>query len=348
MEDTLKTLIIETIPLPLAGVLFSDSIHEKLLKRYDIDAGVVLFEKSDNDYYIDSMIGIPPNNSHDQNLFSKICIEVNENIESLNGKTNPFLEPMAEIPGLEKFIISRGFKRVRIFRIYDYIHTSGFWIMFYKKNTEAATPRIPGEFSPDSLFMVDEIKKNIEQQTELVSIAEVISRWVRLLDMRDKETEEHTIRVANLAVDLGKKCGLRGESLENLRMGAFLHDIGKVVIPNDILHKKGPLSEEEWEIMRLHPRIAKELLANLSLPQEVLNIPIYHHERWSGGGYPYGLEGEQIPLAVRIFSVADVWDALNTDRPYRRRFAPEEAREYLLNNMWEEFDPEIVSRFLNL
>jgi putative nucleotidyltransferase with HDIG domain len=348
MENTLKSLIIETIPLPLAGVLFSDSVHEKVLRRYQVDAGVVLFEKSADDYYIDSMIGIPAKNSHEQQMFSEICMEVNKNIESLNGTTNPFLDALPEIPALENFVRRQGFRGVRIFRIYDYIHTSGYWMMFYKRNTVPTIPRVPAEFSPDSLFMVDEIKKNIEQQTKAVRIEEVISRWVRLLDLRDKETEEHTIRVANLAVDLGKRMGLRGEELEHLRMGAFLHDIGKVVIPNDILHKNGPLSDEEWEIMKLHPRIAKELLSNLSLPQAVLNIPLYHHERWSGNGYPYGLEGQQIPLAVRIFSVADVWDAINTNRPYREKFSPKQARDYLLDNMWVEFDPEIVSRFLDL
>jgi putative nucleotidyltransferase with HDIG domain len=348
MESTLKSFIIETIPLPLAGVLFSDSVHEKILRRYQVDAGVVLFERSSDEYYIDSMIGIPSLNSHGEQLFSNICMEVNQNLGSLDGSTNPFIDALPEIPSLEKFIQKQGFKGVRIFKIYDYIHTSGYWMMFYKRNTIPTIPRVPGEFSPDSLFMVDEIKKNIEQQTKAVSIDETIARWVRLLDLRDKETESHTIRVANLAVDLGKRCGLRGEELEHLRMGAFLHDIGKVVIPNDILHKKGPLTPEEWEIMKLHPRIAKELLSNLSLPQAVLNIPLYHHERWSGEGYPYGLEREQIPLPVRIFSVVDVWDAINTDRPYRPRFTTKEAREHLLDNMWVDFDPEIVNCFLDI
>jgi putative nucleotidyltransferase with HDIG domain len=196
--------------------------------------------------------------------------------------------------------------------------------------------------------MVDEIKKNLEDQSKLISIEEIVSRWTRLLDIRDKETEEHTYRVANLAVELGKKCGLSNQELEYLRYGAFLHDIGKVVIPNDILHKTGPLNREEWEIMKLHPRIAKELLINLSLPQSILNVPLYHHERWSGSGYPYGLEGEQIPLPVRVFSVVDVWDALNTDRPYRKKLTAEQARDYLQNNMWTEFDPEVTRLFLSM
>ena len=100
--------------------------------------------------------------------------------------------------------------------------------------------------------------------------------------------------------------------------------------------------------MKLHPRIAKQLLSNLALPQAVLNIPMYHHERWAGTGYPYGLEGEQIPLPVRVFSVVDVWDALLTDRPYRKKLSEEQAREYLLSHMWTEFDPDGTSKFLGL
>jgi HD-GYP domain-containing protein (c-di-GMP phosphodiesterase class II) len=348
IESSLQTLIIETIPLPLAGVLFSDSVHEKILRRYSVEAGVVLFERSENEYYIDSIIGIPTYNSHESQMFSEICVEINRNIESLNGKTNPFERDLPEIPILNQFIAAGGFSGARVFRIYDYLHTSGYWIMFYRKNIEAELLRMPGEFSPDSLFMVDEIKKNIEQQTKAVSYEEIVSRWVHLLDIRDKETEEHTVRVADLAVDLGKKCGLCAEELEHLHTGAFLHDIGKVVIPNDILHKPGSLTDAEWEIMKLHPRIAKELLSNLSLPQTVLDIPLYHHERWAGGGYPFNLEGEQIPKAVRIFTVADVWDALNTNRPYRERFSTTAAREYMLENMWIHFDPEVINCFFDL
>ncbi|MEN8241248.1 MAG: HD-GYP domain-containing protein [Chloroflexota bacterium] len=342
------TLTIETIPLPLAGVLFSDSVHEKILNRYNMDAGVVLFEKSHDEYYLDSVIGIQSFNSKEQHLFSEICAEVNLNLESLNGSTNPLQNQLPDIPALNQFIADGEFKGVRIFKIYDYIHTSGYWMMFYKLDPNPDLPRLPGLFSPDSLYMVDEIKKNLEQQSKQISIDEIIPRWTRLLDIRDKETEEHTHRVVNLAVELGKKCGLDAQELEHLRLGAFLHDIGKVVIPNDILHKDGPLTDAEWEIMKLHPRIAKELLINLSLPQAVLDIPLYHHERWSGCGYPYGLEGEQIPLPVRIFSVVDVWDALNADRPYRKRWVEQQARKYIAENMWTEFDPEVARIFLEI
>lgn len=347
IEQPRQTLMIETIPLPLAGVLFSDAVHENILRRYNVDAGVVLFEKSSNEFYIDSIIGITPNNSDERRIFSSICNEIDENIESLNGNANPLENELPEIPELCQFISNGGFSGARIFKIYDYIHTSGYWMMFYRNNSSANIPRLPAEFSPDSFLMVDEIKKNLEEQSRAVSVDEIVSRWVRLLDLRDKETEEHTIRVADLAVDLGKKCGLRGVELEHLRTGALLHDIGKVVIPNDILHKPGKLTKTEWEIMKLHPRIARELLSNLSLPQSVLDIPLYHHERWSGNGYPFKFAGEKIPKPVRVFSVADVWDALNTDRAYRRRFTSFEAKAYIRENAAVEFDPKVVNCFIN-
>jgi putative nucleotidyltransferase with HDIG domain len=347
-EPSHQSLIIETIPLPLAGVLFSDSVHATILQRYGVEAGVLLFERSEEDFYIDSMIGIPANNSHESRLFSRICKGINSAISSLNGSTNPFERKLPVLPELTSFITENGFSGARIFRIYDYLNTSGYWIMFYRRKHTGSNASFPGEFSPDSLFMVDEIKKLLERQTQGVSYDEIVQRWVRLLDIRDKETEEHTVRVANLAVALGKKCGLRGEELEHLRTGAFLHDIGKVVIPNDILHKPGDLSDSEWEIMKLHPRIARELLSNLDLPQAVLDVPLYHHERWSGGGYPFRLSGDKIPKPVRVFSVVDVWDALNTDRPYRQKYSPEQAKEMILNNMWVDFDPEVVTKFFNL
>jgi putative nucleotidyltransferase with HDIG domain len=346
--SSLQSLIIETIPLPLAGVLFSDSVHATILQRYGVEAGVLLFERSKDDFYVDSIIGIPSQNSHENQIFSNFCKGIDATISSLNGSTNPFDKEIPALPELTSFISKNGFSGARIFKIYDYLNTSGYWIMFYRRRVNQPSGSAPGDFSPDSLFMVDEIKKLLERQTQAASYHEIVQRWVRLLDIRDKETEEHTVRVANLAVDLGKKCGLRGEELEHLRWGAFLHDIGKVVIPNDILHKPGDLSDSEWEIMKLHPRIAKELLSNLDLPQAVLDVPLYHHERWSGGGYPFRLSGANIPKSVRVFSVVDVWDALNTDRPYRPKYTAEQAKQLILDNMWIDFDPEVVTKFFEL
>ncbi|MCL5959106.1 MAG: GAF domain-containing protein, partial [Chloroflexi bacterium] len=134
--------------------------------------------------------------------------------------------------------------------------------------------------------------------------------WSRALDLRDKETEGHTQRVAEVTLRLAREMGVSGDYLLHIRRGALLHDIGKMGIPDSILLKPGPLSEEEWEIMRLHPVYAYQLLSPISHLQPALDIPYYHHEKWDGTGYPRGLRGEQIPIAARIFAVVDVWDAL--------------------------------------
>jgi PAS domain S-box-containing protein len=172
--------------------------------------------------------------------------------------------------------------------------------------------------------------------------------WARALELRDKETEGHAQRVTELTVHLAKHMGVNDEDLTHIRRGALLHDIGKMGIPDSILLKPGPLSKEEWEIMRQHPTLAYNLLAPVSYLRMALDIPYCHHEKWDGTGYPRGLKGEQIPLAARIFSVVDIWDALRFDRPYRKGWRDEEVREYIRDLAGSHFDPQVVKAFLEL
>lgn len=173
-----------------------------------------------------------------------------------------------------------------------------------------------------------------------------IEGWTRAIDLRDKETEGHTQRVVELAVDLCRKAGLSEELLIHVRRGALLHDIGKLGIPDAILLKPGPLTDEEWVIMRRHPLYAYEMLSPIEYLRPALDIPYCHHEKWDGTGYPRGLKGEQIPLAARIFAVVDVWDALTSDRPYRPAWSKERALAYLIEQKGRHFDPKAVDLFL--
>ncbi len=175
-----------------------------------------------------------------------------------------------------------------------------------------------------------------------------LTGWSRVLDLRDHETEEHSARVTALTVRLARALGIDGEELEHIRQGAMLHDIGKIGVPDAILRKAGALAEEEWAVMRRHPELAYDLLAPIGFSRPVLDIAYYHHERWNGTGYPLGLAGEQIPLAARIFSVVDVWDALRSDRPYRRAWSQERALRYLKAHAGTLFDPEVVRVFCAL
>ena len=148
-----------------------------------------------------------------------------------------------------------------------------------------------------------------------------IEGWSQAMDLRDKETEGHTQRVTEMSMQLGKAMQLGEEYLVQLRRGALLHDIGKLGVPDSILFKADKLTDEEWQIMKKHPQFAYDMLHSIAYLQRSLDIPYCHHEKWDGTGYPRGLKGEQIPLASRLFAVVDVWDALSSDRPYRKAWS---------------------------
>ena len=174
-----------------------------------------------------------------------------------------------------------------------------------------------------------------------------IEGWVRALDLRDRETEGHTQRVTEITIKVAGTLGFSDEELSHIRRGALLHDMGKMAIPDEILQKPGPLNELEWEKMRQHPRYAYEMLSPIAYLQPALDIPFCHHERWNGSGYPRGLKGEEIPLVARLFAIIDVWDALCSDRPYRRAMPKAEVVAYLHEKSGELFEPKLVDIFLS-
>jgi HD-GYP domain-containing protein (c-di-GMP phosphodiesterase class II) len=149
-----------------------------------------------------------------------------------------------------------------------------------------------------------------------------------------------------LTLKVARAVGIKENEIPHIRRGALLHDIGKMGIPNEILHKPDKLTAEEWEIMKKHPVIGRNLLAHISFLEKALEIPSYHHERWDGQGYPDGLKGEEIPPAARIFAVVDHWDALLSDRPYRKAWEQERVVGYLQEQSGLIFDPHITRVFL--
>jgi putative nucleotidyltransferase with HDIG domain len=175
-----------------------------------------------------------------------------------------------------------------------------------------------------------------------------IEGWSRALDMRDEETEGHTLRVTDLTLKLARHIGVSDEEYVHMRRGALLHDIGKMGIPDSILLKPGPLTDEEWVVMKQHPAHARTMLEPIVFLQKALEIPYMHHEKWDGSGYPRGLKGEEIPKAARIFAVADVYDALTSDRPYRKAWTKERTVAYIREQSGTHFDPAVVDAFLNL
>ena len=185
--------------------------------------------------------------------------------------------------------------------------------------------------------------------TEITSAYDAtIEGWSRALDMRDHETEGHTQRVTEMTLRLAHLINMSKKDLIHIKRGATLHDIGKMGIPDRILHKPGPLTTEEWVTMRQHPQFACALLTPIDYLRPAKDIPCYHHERWDGSGYPSGLKGGEIPLSARLFAVVDVYDALTSDRPYRSAWSKKAALNYIQNEAGRLFDPTITSTFLEL
>ena len=173
-----------------------------------------------------------------------------------------------------------------------------------------------------------------------------IEGWCKALELRDNVTEGHTQRVTELTMLISRQMGLSEQDLIHVRRGALMHDIGKMGIPDSILKKPGSLDEDEWVEMRKHPVYAYEMLSRISYLEPSLAIPYCHHEKWDGSGYPRGISGEEIPLEARIFAIADVWDALRSDRPYREALPANIAMEYIQENQATHFDPQVVEAFL--
>jgi HD-GYP domain-containing protein (c-di-GMP phosphodiesterase class II) len=191
--------------------------------------------------------------------------------------------------------------------------------------------------------MIESLQQS--RQALVESYDKTLHGWSKALELRDHETQGHSQRVADLTLELARRLQVGEEELSHIRRGAILHDIGKMGIPDCILLKEGPLTDEEWQVMRNHPQFAYDMLVGIEYLKPALDIPYCHHEKWNGSGYPNGLKGNQIPLAARLFAIVDVWDAITSDRPYRKRMQPEEGLEVIQRGSGSHFDPDLVELF---
>jgi len=196
----------------------------------------------------------------------------------------------------------------------------------------------------------NQLFENLQRSNFELAIAydETVEGWSMAMDLRDRETEGHTQRVTRLTQELGVRMGMNESELVLVRRGSLLHDIGKMGVPDSILLKPGELTPEEWAIMRQHPRFAYDMLSPITYLRQALDIPYCHHEKWDGTGYPRGLKGKEIPITARIFAVVDVYDALTSDRPYRKGLSREKTLAYIREQSGQHFDPEVVEIFLKV
>ncbi|MAT44032.1 MAG: hypothetical protein CL609_16990 [Anaerolineaceae bacterium] len=198
----------------------------------------------------------------------------------------------------------------------------------------------------ESTGLIEKLKQaNIDLTT---AYDKTLEGWATALELRDNETKNHSQRVTFLSEKIAKRMGIPSSELIHVRRGALLHDIGKIAIPDHILLKPGKLDQDEWFLMRNHPQTGFEMLEKIEYLQPSLDIPLYHHEKFDGSGYPFGLKGEDIPLSARIFALVDVWDALTSDRPYRKAWSQIKAFQYIIEQSGKHFDPAVVRVFREL
>ncbi len=199
----------------------------------------------------------------------------------------------------------------------------------------------------DNATLFDELQRSNIELT--LAYDATLEGWAKALDLRNRETERHSERVTEMTLRLARAMGMGDRDLVQVRRGALLHDMGKIGIPDSILLKPAPLTDEERQIMQRHPDDAFEMLRKIAYLRPALDIPYAHHERWDGSGYPRGLKGEQIPLPARIFAAVDIWDALRTaERPYRTPMSDEELHTHLRSLAGTHLDPNVVEAFLKL
>jgi HD-GYP domain-containing protein (c-di-GMP phosphodiesterase class II) len=176
----------------------------------------------------------------------------------------------------------------------------------------------------------------------------IVEALASAVEAKDRATAGHSARVARLACRIARALDPRLSRSRSLRYGFTLHDVGKIGVPEEILFKSSALESPEWDVMRAHPTIGSRIISPVGLGREAQEIVLHHHERWDGGGYPDGLEGEEIPIGARLFAVADAYDAMTSDRPYRKAIPAALAVDEISRESGRQFDPKAVNAFLSV
>jgi putative two-component system response regulator len=253
---------------------------------------------------------------------------------------------MPDIDGVE---ICRAIKNDPITHLTPVIHITGLTTREQRlRALSAGSDEFVGKpFDIEELLIrVRSLLRTKHLTDHLVSSEAVVVALARTVEARDHYTEQHLHRVADRSVEVARRIGMSDREVETVRLGGLLHDLGKIAVPDAVLLKSGPLDRNEFALVRQHPEAGAQIVRPLRAFQGPEPVVLHHHERFDGTGYPYGLKGSAIPLAARIVAVADSFDAMTTDRPYRRALAPGEAFQRLEDGRTEQWDPDVVDVFL--
>lgn len=330
-----------------------DILTEKVKIELNVDGVVVLlFNDDENMFYHAASQGFPTSRIKNARVrmgdsLAGKAAKTRQIIQlrDAEGDLDPSFKSMMQEEGMEDYYSIALIAKEKIKGVLEIFNRSTIypdkeWLDYFVTLAGQAALAIENAKLVDDLHIVNEDLTLAYDAT--------LQGWSNALELRERETAGHSNRVVTLTLKLAMLFGIHEEELRHIQRGALLHDIGKMGIPDSILLKPGPLTDEEWVIMRQHPIFSYRLISQIPYLQPALDIPYSHHERWDGSGYPQGLKGEEIPLAARIFAVVDVWDALTSERPYRPAWLKKDVKKYLIDQSGRQFDPQIVEAFLNL
>ena len=329
-----------------------DILTEHLTSKMSVSAARILVYNP-NSQMLDSFTAVGFNNP----ASSRQPISIGDGLTSqiLLSRKELFIKNIGDGTNLlPDYLSSEGFKSYYAIPLFSKGSTRGV-IETYFKDTFAPTTDWKDflkTLAGQATIAIDnaQLFENLQRTNQELSLAydTTLEGWGKALELRDKETQGHTQRVANLTLELARQMGIPESDITHIRRGTLLHDIGKMGVPDSILHKPGPLTDEEIAEMRKHPQYAYDLLSSITYLRPTLDIPYCHHEWWDGNGYPRKLKGEEIPLSARIFAIVDVWDALLSDRPYRKAWAEADVMKYITDLSDKQFDPQVVNEFKKL
>jgi len=330
-----------------------EEVMDTLIALMRAERGFLMLRESDGELSVQIARGIDHINLDEEGFaFSKTIIrkvtESGEPILTTNAQNDPRFEAQMSVAAYQlRSILCAPLKLKENLIGVIYVDNKAHSGIFQQDDLGLISA-----FANQAAVAIDNARlfKNLQDANEELEEAyqATLEGWVRALDMRDRETEGHTQRVTILTGRLARMLGVPEDELLHITRGALLHDIGKMAIPDGILLKPGRLTDDERTVIQKHPVYAQEMLNPIDFLHPAIDIPYCHHEKWDGSGYPRGLKGEDIPFSARIFPVVDVWDALISDRPYRKALPREEVLDHIRADAGKHFDPQVVEAFMGM